>query len=111
MKPFWHVHIMALLQLSSEPRLVSTGSPDEPLIIDSEPLGFTQGRIIDSNKEELTIDFQIMEGYRVPKEGGRIELFTPEGVMLPHTQDVPQEVQDLGKPSLDVGNSACRVVT
>ena len=108
---FWHLLMVALLRLSSEPGLGLTGSPDEPLIIDSEPLGFTQGRIIESNKEELTIDFQIMEGYRVPTEGGRIELFTPEGVMLPHTQDVPQEVHDLGKPSPVSANSARRVVT
>ena len=80
------------------------GSPEEPLIIDSEPLGFTQGRIIASNKDDLTIDIEIMEGYTAAKDtGGRIEIFSPDGVMLPHNQDPTKEVEDLGEPSPEHG--------
>ena len=82
---------------------ILTGSPEEPLVIDSEPLGFTQGHIVAANKEDLTIDIQIMEGYTAAKDcGGRIEMFSPDGVMLPHNQDPNKEVEDLGEPLPDI---------
>ena len=96
--------LLWLLQPSCLMNHVSTGSPEEPLIIDSEPLGFTQGHIIASDKEDLTIDIQIMEGYTPVKDcGGRIEVFSPDGVMLPHNQDPTKGVEDLGKPFPDHG--------
>ena len=55
---------------------------------DNDPMAFTQGTIVGANPDELTIDVRIMDGYILPtKTDGRIEIFTPEGVMLPHGQD------------------------
>lgn len=61
-----------------------------PFVLDADPLGWTQGEIIDLNEAEMTIDAQIFEGYAMPTKGERIEIFTPEGLMLPHGQDAVQ---------------------
>ena len=58
----------------------------------------TEGRILGYDKENLTVDAEVLPGYKMPTEAGGIRLFTPEGVSLPHTQDMPQKVEDLGEP-------------
>ena len=45
------------------------------------------GEIIGLNKEELTIDMQVWDGYQIIEKGQRIQIFNEEGVMLPHCQD------------------------
>lgn len=60
-----------------------------PVILDAEPLAWSQMQIIGFDAKEFTIDGRVFEGYPMPEKGGRIEIFTPEGVMLPHTQDGP----------------------
>ena len=61
-----------------------------PFVMDADPLGWTQGEIVDFNEEDMTIDAQLFEGYAMPTKGERIEIFTPDGVMLPHGQDCVQ---------------------
>ena len=63
-----------------------------PFVLDADPLGWTQGEIVAINPEDWTIDARIFDGYAIPTEGERIELFTTEGVMLPHSQDAVQVV-------------------
>ena len=63
-----------------------------PFMMDADPLGWTQGEIVAINPEEWTIDACIFDGYDIPTEGERIEMFTTEGVMLPHSQDAIQVV-------------------
>ena len=72
------------------------GAPDNPVLCDVDPPSFGQGTILAADKEACTIDFQLMEGYTLNEKPGRIELFTPDGVMLPHLQDEPSEYTDLG---------------
>ena len=73
------------------------GSQDQPLVLDSSPLGFTQGFITASSNDSQTIYFKLMAGYDPPTIGGRIALFDPSnGTMLPHAQDTPQNITDLG---------------
>ena len=76
------------------------GSEDDPFVIDSEPIGFTQGFITASSNESQTITLKLMDGYAPPVPSGRIELFAPNGTMLPHLQDEFQNVTDLGMHSL-----------
>ena len=82
----------------TDPCLNRAGAPNDPLLLDSDPLGFAQGWVLAANQEEATIDLQLMDGYALTVKPNRIELFTSEGVMLPHVQDVPQEHTDLGEP-------------
>ena len=63
-----------------------------PFMLDADPLGWTQGEIIAINPEEWTIDARVFDGYDIPIGGERIEIFTAEGVMLPHSQDAIQVV-------------------
>ena len=68
--------------------------------MDSSPLPWTQGIITGANNYSQTVDFTLMPGYPDPAGSGgtgRITLFTPEGVMLPHTQDPVQSVSQLGE--------------
>ena len=94
--------ILLLTSLSSrgiaELRLMCTGAPDDPFLCDVDPPTFGQGTILAADKEACTIDFQLMEGYMLKDKPYRIEVFTPEAVMLPHLQDEPSEYTDLGAP-------------
>ena len=74
------------------------GDQGDPLILDSDPVPYTQGRIVSYDKEALTVEAELLEGYKPPTDNGGIKLFTPEGVMLPHTQDVTQGYEDMGEP-------------
>ncbi len=67
------------------------------MILDSYPVAFTQGRILSYDTEALTIDAELLPGYNPPNGHGKIRVFTPEGVSLPHTQDVSQNEEDLGE--------------
>lgn len=77
--------------------MMCAGARDDPLILDSDPLPYTQGRILSYDKNALTVDAELLEGYKPPVDNGSIKLFTPEGVMLPHTQDPTQGFEDLGE--------------
>lgn len=61
-----------------------------PLTLDADPFSFTQGEILAADQGELTLDVRIFDGYLLPRAPNRVEFFTPEGVMLPHGQDVVQ---------------------
>lgn len=61
-----------------------------PLVLDAEPFAFTQGELVAVDAGEQTLDVRIFDGYHLPLSTGRIEFFTPEGVMLPHGQDAVQ---------------------
>ena len=84
---------------------MGAGAPGDPLIFESDPVGFAQGWVLGADKEACTIDLQLMDGYELADALGRIELFTPQGVMLPHPQDVPQEHTDLG--ARPAGTACC----
>ena len=77
--------------------MMCAGAQGDPLILDSDPVPYTQGRILSYDKDALTVDAELLEGYNPPVDNARIKLFTPEGVMLPHTQDPTQDYQDLGE--------------
>ena len=77
---------------------MSAGAPGDPLIFDSDPINWAQGWITGADKEACTIDLRLMDGYDITEKPGRIKLFTPDGVALPHTQDPVQEHTDLGEP-------------
>ena len=74
------------------------GAQGQPLILESDPLGFTQGTIVASDNTSQMIDMKVMDGYDAP-QGGRIQMFDSQGVMLPHAQDPSQNVTDLGTQS------------
>ena len=71
------------------------GAQGQPFILEADPLGFTQGTIVASDNTSQTIDMKLMDGYDAP-QGGRIEVFDSQGVMLPHAQDPSQNVTDMG---------------
>ncbi|KAK9845119.1 hypothetical protein WJX74_010776 [Apatococcus lobatus] len=75
---------------------VLEGAPGDPLLLDSDPVPYTQGKILSYDEKALTVEAELLEGYKPPTDNGGIKLFTPEGVMLPHTQDVTQGFEDLG---------------
>ena len=89
---------IATTQAALSVTVVPAGAPGDPLVFDSDPITFAQGWIIASDQKAQTIDVRLMPGYEVLCKPGRIKVFTPDGVALPHMQDPVQEHTDLGKP-------------
>ena len=77
---------------------VHAGARGDPLIIDSDPIPCTQGRIQSSDKKAFTVEAELLPGYKTPTGKGGIRLFDPNGVPLPHTGDQTHKIEDLGKP-------------
>ena len=51
-----------------------------PLTIDSDPLLFSQAKIVSINETAKTVDFEIMPGYPAPPPKERIMVFDAEGI-------------------------------
>jgi hypothetical protein len=56
-----------------------------PLIIDCDPLVFSQGTIRSFNSAAKTLDVRIHDGYRTALKPGRFMLFLADGTWLPQT--------------------------
>ena len=73
----------AICILRTDTSCWQVGSQDAPLIMDADPLPWSQGVLTGYNNDSNTIDFRPMDGYQTVESGGsagRIELFTPDGV-------------------------------
>ena len=71
--------------------------------LDTEPLAFTQGRIIKMSEDRMTLDIEVFSGYPTSsKKWGVMEIFNPETRILRTRQYPTKLVEPIGKNILRV---------
>lgn len=73
-----------------------------PLILEMDPPADTQHHIVGTDFKSY-VDLTPMPGYNPPATGGRVMMFTPDGVSQRHYQDVVISVQNRGKNVWRIG--------
>ena len=62
-----------------------------PLTLDSNPINTSQGGIVSVDAANNSVNVQVMAGYAAPAANGRIMVFDPNGMQLPHWHGYARE--------------------